>query len=589
MTERATEAAPEAPGEIPEGALDDAETSEGEAEDDAAWTPESDRTPETLRRLRELRRGHRSRRNRELGLAGYTVLLLVLGYGSTFGYRFARQLEYAAAQGDTAEALRRALPSALVLLALALALAAARDALWRGPVIVPRPDVAWLLGQPVDRARVLRPAFRLTASLALAAGVLCAAVGSALLWLAGLTPLGEALALCLPAGVCLPLLAAALALHVERHPSSARRVRALTPCAVLLLMALAAQAATAAAGRRLGVLEAFLLWSGPWGWAAAPVVHATGGPASGAAGAWPVAVALLVAGTLAALWHAHVVAASVPTRLLRVRAATAATVASVLWSIELRAARLAVSDAVGGHGGRARRRLLPIPRHRHLVVVWRDAVALLRAPGRLAGAALWTGAGAGGAGLAASLHSAGGRTVLLAAALLLGYLAVGKLAEPARLEADDLRRSSWSPFRFATLMLHHALVPALAGALLALLAAIPFALNGGTRALALMPLCALTFAAAAILAAVRGPVRTELLFLGLSTPFGDPSAFVFALWYTAPALVSVTGLTLALGGTLGPEPSGGALAYAVASALALPAGVLLAAHRLSGKLRGPKR
>ncbi|GAA2608638.1 hypothetical protein [Streptomyces axinellae] len=564
--------------------------SEYDGEDDGAgWTPDLDRTPETLRRLRELRRDHRGRRNRELGVLAYTLFLLVLGYGSTLGYRFARQLEYAAAQGDTAEALRRALPTALVLAAFAFALAAARDALWRGPVIVPRPALAWLLDQPVDRARVLRPAFRLTAALALTAGVLGAEGGAALLWLAGLAPLGEALALCLPAGVCLPLLAVSLGLHVERRPQQAHLVRRLTPYAVLLLAALAAAAAWAATGGRSGVPEACLLWSGPWGWAVVPVVHAVRVPASGTAGAWPVAVVLLASCTLAALWHAHRGAASVPSRLLRARAATAATVASVLWSAELRAARLAVSEALGGQGSRSGRLRLPMPRNRRLVVVWRDAAALLRSPGRLGGAALWTAAGAGLAGLAASLHSPVSRTVLLAAALLFGYLGVGKLAEPARLEADDLRRSSWSSFRFATLMLHHALVPALAGGLLALLAAVPFALNGGTRALALMPLCALTFAAAAVLAAVRGPVRTELLFLGVPTPFGDPSVVVFVLWYAGPALVSVTGLTLALGGTLGPGSAAGVSGYALALLLALPAGMLPVARRLSGKLHAAGR
>ena len=557
--------------------------------DGAGWTPDLDRTTETLSRLRELRRDHRGRRKRELGVLAYTLFLFALGYGSTLGYRFARQLEYAAAQGDTAEALRRALPSSLVLAALALALAAARDALWRGPVVVPRPALAWLLDQPVDRARVLRPAFRLTAVLALAAGVLGAEGGAALLWLTGLAPLGEALALCLPAGTCLPLLAVALALQVERHPRLARRIRALTPYVVVLMAALTGAAAWGAAGKRLGVVEACLLWSGPWGWAAVPVVHTVGGPASGAAAAWPVAVALLGCCTLAAFWHAHRGAPSVPSRLLRARAATAATVASVLWSAELRAARLAVSEAMDGQGSRPRRVRLPMPRNRRLVVVWRDAAALLRSPGRLGGAALWTAAGAGLAALAASLHSPGGRTVLLAVALLLGYVGVGKLAEPARLEADDLRRSAWSPFRFTTLMLHHALVPALAGGLLALLAAVPFALNGGSRALALMPLCALTFAAAAVLAAVRGPVRTGLLFLGVPTPFGDPGVVVFVLWYAAPALVSVTGLTLALGGTLAPGPAAGVPGSTGALLVALPAGLLLVAHRLSAKLRAAGR
>lgn len=145
--------------------------------EETAWTTEYDRTSETLRWLRDKRRGHRSRRNRDLGVIGYSLVLLAGGYGTTFVYRFARRLQHAAAHGDALEAIRRALPAGLVLLALGLALIAARDALWRGPVLVPGPDAAWLLGQPVDRARVLRPYFRLSAGLAVAGGLLCAVAG----------------------------------------------------------------------------------------------------------------------------------------------------------------------------------------------------------------------------------------------------------------------------------------------------------------------------------------------------------------------------------------------------------------------------
>ncbi|WP_259670825.1 DUF6297 family protein [Streptomyces sp. ID38640] len=160
-----------------------------------------------------------------------------------------------AAHGDVLEAIRRALPAGLVLLALSLAVIAARDALWRGPVIVPGPVAAWLLSQPVDRTRVLRPYFRLTAGLAVVGGVLCAVAGGVLLRLTGLSSLGPGLAACLPAGLCLPLLAVVLALQVERRTSLGARVRAWTPYAVLLLVVLVAQTAWAATGHRLPVLE----------------------------------------------------------------------------------------------------------------------------------------------------------------------------------------------------------------------------------------------------------------------------------------------------------------------------------------------
>ncbi|MGY1438987.1 DUF6297 family protein [Streptomyces reniochalinae] len=558
---------------------------------DAAWSPEYDRTRETLRWLRDKRRAHRGQRNRDLAVTAYAVLLLGVGYGSTLGYRFAQRLGHLAADDHTCEAIRRALPAVLILLACGLAVLAARDALWRGPVLVSRPDLSWPLAQPVRRERMLRPAFRLTASLMTLGGVLCAVGGAVLLRLTGSAPLGPALALSLPAGVCLPLLAAALALHVERRARWARRVRKLTPYAVLLLVALAGQAAWAASADRpadgqravLRVLEAAELWSGPWGWAAQPVLHATGGHAPG----WPVATALLVAVTAAAVSHAHRSAGTIPTRRLRARAATAATVASVLWSVELRAAKLAVAEALAD-GASGTRRRLPAPRSRRLVVVWRDAVALLRAPGRLVGAALWIAAGAGTASVAVASEGAA-RLVVLAVALALGWFGVGRLAETARLEADDLRRSSWSPFRFRGLMFQHALVPAALGAVLAALAAVPFALYGGERALLLMPLCAPPFAAAAVLAAVRGPVRTELMSLGLVTPAGDASAFVFLFWYAAPFLTTVTSLTagLARSGALDPGAPAEALLRPVMTTLTLTAGLLFATARRVKKLLHP--
>ncbi|MFE7539408.1 hypothetical protein [Streptomyces platensis] len=547
--------------------------------DATAWTPEYDRTSETLRWLRDKRRSHRSRRNRDLGVIGYSLVLLAGGYGTTFVYRFAKRLEHAAADGDALEAIRRTLPAGLVLLALSLVVLAARDALWRGPVIVPGPDAAWLLSQPVDRARVLRPYFRLTAGLAVIAGVLCAVAGGILLHLTGLSSLRTGLASCLPAGLCLPLLAVVLALQVERRTSLGTRVRAWTPYAVLLLVMLVAQAGWAAAGHRLPVLEQVELWSGPWGWAAQPVVHAAGGSAH----PWPAAVALLVVLTAAATLYAHAVSATVPTTQLRARAATATTVASVMWSVELRAAKLAVSEALERDGHKSRRRL-PMPRSKYLVVMWRDAVALLRAPGRVGSAALWTGAGAAMSGMAASLDGRS-RVAAVVMALFFGYLAVGQLAESARWEADDLRRSSWSPFRFATLMLHHAIVPAGLGAVLACLAAAPFALKGAAWALLVMPVCAPPFAAASIVAAVRGPVRSELLFIGIPTPFGDLSFFVFLLWYAAPLLISVTTLSFALETVLAHGAGVEALACMGLVSLALTAVLLLGASHLARKLR----
>ena len=179
------------------------------------------------------------------------------------------------------------------------------------------------------------------------------------------------------------------------------------------------------------------------------------------------------------------------------------------------------------------------------MVVWRDGLTLLRAPGRLGRAALWAAAATGSVGLGADL---GGerRPVGLVIGLLCGYLAVGALAESARVETDDLRRAAWSPFRFRTLMLQHAVVPAVVGAALGAAAAVPFAVQGAPRALLVMPLCALPFTAAALYGACRGPARTQLMFLGGGSPVGAPGPLIFLAWYAAGPLVAVTVLSLVL-------------------------------------------
>jgi hypothetical protein len=549
------------------GTPDELHEADGPGEDeDVPWSEEDDdRTDETLAWLRRKRRAHRRARGRETAVLVYTVLIAVAGYGSSFVVSFLRGLEDGSGYADAARDLRAAMPALFALFTVAVAVLAARDALWRGPVVVPGPTVGWLLAQPVRRGTVLRPWFRLSAGLSLIPGLLVGVLGAAVLRVTGLAPIGTALAAVLPAALCLPLLAVALGMAVERRPALARAVRRCTAPAVLLLAALTAQTVSAVNGHRSAPLEQAELWTGPWGWAAQPVVRAIGGTAPGR----PAAVALLVAATAAAVAFAYRDAAHVPTARLRERAATATTVSSVAWSLELRAAKLAIMDAGDGIPVRAVRLRPPRGRlGRHLVVAWRDLLTLLRTPGRLGKAAVWTACGAAVAGLGADL---GGerRWVGLVAGLLFGYFAVGALAEPARLETDDVRRAAWAPYRFRTLMLHHGVVPSVLGAALGLLAAVPYAAAGvADWPLLMLPLCAPPFTAAALFSACRGPARTQLLFLGGGSPLGGPGPFIYVAWYAAGPLVTITALTLALG----PVVHGGA---ATASAVVQAAVVVV--------------
>ncbi|MFE1408993.1 hypothetical protein ACFW5D_36750 [Streptomyces sp. NPDC058770] len=77
----------------------------------------------------------------------------------------------------------------------------------------------------------------------------------------------------------------------------------------------AVQASLAAQGHRVRPLEAVELWSGPWGWAAQPVLAAAGRDVP----LWPTALVLLAA-TAAALAYAGKTVAELPTAVLRSRA-----------------------------------------------------------------------------------------------------------------------------------------------------------------------------------------------------------------------------------------------------------------------------
>ncbi|MEC4019941.1 hypothetical protein [Streptomyces sp. H27-D2] len=554
-----------------------------DAEDEGVWAEgvwaeeDDDRTDETLTWLRAKRRAHLRQRRRDLAVLVYCVILVVLGYGSGYVVRFLRELKIGADYSGLGADIQHTVPAVFVTVTLGLAVFAARDALWRGPVVVDGPSVGWLLAQPVRRAAVLRPRFQLSAVLALVPGLLAALAAAVVLRVISLASFGGALIAVLPAALCLPLLAVGLGMAVERRPQLSRRVRRLTAPAALLLALAAGQVALAGTGHRSAPLEWIELWSGPWGWAAQPVVTATGGSAPG----WPAAVVLLVAAAAAAVLCGYRDAAHVPTAQLRGRAATASAVSSGVWSLELRAAKLAVMEAGGDEPKRQLR--LPPPRSKYLVVVWRDLLALLRAPGRLGRALAWAACAAATAGLGAGL---GGEKLVigLVVGLLFGYFAVGALAEPARLETDDVRRAAWSPFRFRTLMLMHAIVPTLLGMLLGLLVAVPYALAGSPWPLLLMPLCAVPFAAAAVFGACRGPARTSLMFIGGGSPVGGPGPFLFIAWYAAGPLVAVGGLTFILNAALAHGTDARAAGNVIWVAALLAAGLLFFASRSADRL-----
>jgi hypothetical protein len=531
----------------------------------AAWTEEDDWTPEALALLRRLRTPHRVGRAKQGAFTLYCVLLGLVIWGGMPSLGLFLQQRMGADYTGHGGQLLAALPSGVTAVALGTVLVVLRDAMWRGPVVPPRAAMDWLLVHPVRPRPVLRPWFWLSCALAAFPGLVATCGAMVALGLMDRVGLAAAFGWCLVGGLCVPLLATSAAVWVERSDRAARWVRRLTPAAVLAVLGLVVQCGFAVAGHRVGWLERGELWSGPWGWAG---IAALGPTHAAVPGAW-VAAVLLVGGTGVALVLADRTAADIPLHRLRERARTAAGVLAALRKVELRAARLAVNSAGGSRPWHRLR--LPVPRQKWLIVPWRDATALLRAPSRLGRAVLLT---APALLCAVPAHSSRGLPswVAAGAALVFGYMAVAQLLEPARVDTDDLRRSSWSPYRITGLMLRHAIVPVVLGGLLAALAALVVTLAGGGPAVWLAPVLVPALVAAGLVNACRGVMRRDLFMSPAGGAGGGTGPLVFAAWYVAGPALAVLVLSAPLSDAVRADTGAacvpvGALALALAAVL----------------------
>ncbi|MER8184356.1 hypothetical protein [Kitasatospora sp. NPDC094015] len=503
----------------------------------ADWTAEDDWTDEALTLLRTLRAPHRRSRAGQIAFMVYCTVLVLVAWGVTPSFGLLLQSSMGADYTGHGPTLLAALPSAVAAASLATLLLAARDGLWRGPVIPPRATADWLLPHPVRPRRVLRPWFWLSCALATAPGVLAAAGAMVVLALTTHASLPAAFGWCLLGGVCLPLLATCTGLAVERSDRVAAAVHRLTPWVTVAVLLLATQSVFAAQGHRVGRLERIELWSGPWGWAGLAALAPT--PAA-RPGAWA-AAALLVLLTAGCVVLADRYCGDIAPARLRERARTAAGVLAALRTVELRAARLTVSSTTKGRGPRRLR--LPAPRARWLAVPWRDALTLLRAPARLGRALLLT---VPSALCAYLVHSASGLVSWggTALALLFGYLATAQLLEPARIETDDARRASWSPYPFAGLMLRHAVVPTVLGVVAGAVAAGAAVIAGSGGRAWLAPAAVPAMVAAGLVNACRGFIRQDLMFGSARAPGSGGGPLLFAAWYAAGPAVAVVVLTV---------------------------------------------
>lgn len=468
---------------------------------------------------RRRRRAHRppGQLSDQLALAYVVVLYaLILGW-STF--RTVRQTSAAPAEAARlAELVARLGPAAL----LVGLVAALRYATWQGPVVFGAADVQLLLAAPLPRAALVRPrlAWGLVAGAAL--GGLVGLGAFLLLWAELAVPAGPLLAAGVLGPAAVGLLAAALGWLVEESPARARAVLRLSPFALLLAPA-------------LWVTPDVALWSGPWGWAVGPIVAAAGGRVPG----WPFQAVLLALAAAAALTVAWRHAGAAPTEELARRAALRGGVAASVYLLDVRGVALLRHQATRALLGIRRVRLRP-PRVRWLAIPWRDVLATLRAPGRLG----WATALAGAAVLSAA--AAPDRRALVAAAVLAGYLAAGRLVEPVRMEADQPDAHRQLTWRYGSLVLQHCLLPTAMLAALGMLGVVAARLTGllptAARGFALagtLPAAAVLVLAAAI-AGRRGRVPVELLALG------DAGAIALLGWIMTGPLLAETLLGLAI-------------------------------------------
>jgi hypothetical protein len=554
-----------------------------------------DSTGATFALLRQLRRGHGRKQAANAAYWAYLAAVIVVSYGGSLIVTAYRALRHPPPPTADAPQLLHAGPAALTVLTLLVFLVLLRDALWRGPVTVPQATADWLLGTPVARRRLLRPRFRGSAAGALLVGAVAGIVPAAALVALGLGGRsdGEVLRLAGASMVSMSLLfalATGLAGLIERYPGTGRWVRAATPVALAAAVLLAGLAAWAGLGRLPAAVAAAALWSGPWGWAAQPVIatagHAITGPAAAGPAAagnpapwWPLALGLLAAAALAALACADRAVAGVPAAALRARARTLGAMSAAALSMNTRA--VATAYAAAGGARRARFRLPP-PRRRELVMLWRDLLALLRSPARLVSAVLL-------ALLAAALIGVAGHgrpvsLVLVGCGVSLGYLAAAWLCEGARLDADDPRRSVPLPIRFESLAWWHAAVPCLV--LLAAVgvpAAVACAAAGDLRPLALLVVTIPVLVTGALVNVFRGSFSPSML-VGADTPVGNTAALNIVFWYAWGTVLAVLPMTVLIASALG-SPGPAPLVRALVIGAGLAAGLGVYATRRARRLR----
>ncbi|MFD0340252.1 hypothetical protein ACFVH0_16450 [Streptomyces sp. NPDC127117] len=492
-----------------------------------------DSASEALRFLHKARSSSREEQRRSFWFVLYTIVLVGGFWGVPALIVWSRTVQAdgsAARMSDLASEVSLFLVPTVLFLVLLLS---ARGAMWRGPVVLDGPTVHLLLPSRVGRRALLLPRLRASAVLWSVIGAAVGALAGFLLQDISARPWTLLAAAGAVSGVCAALVSCAAGTLVERYAVAlARRAGALFAAGWAVAVAAAVVTVLSWRGWEIRWLAQVLLWSGPWGWSAQPLLWALGVVGPQAAVGSVLSLCAAVLGLLLSVRELP----RIPQSALRLRATVAARVGASVLMLDLRQARSGVPAL------RARRSVplmrLPIPRHASLLVPWRDLSCLLRHPSRLGWALVWLVLALGGASSASSLVATSQLLAVLGSLLAL-YLAAAQLTEPARLESDDVRRSTNLGWSFRALALLHAVVPlavllvgVAAGAAVCVLAGAPVGLMASLTA------CVPGLVTAALVSSYRGVMPIHLL-MGADTPMGNTGPWQAVLWYGRGPLVAI--------------------------------------------------
>lgn len=401
-------------------------------------------------------------------------------------------------------------------------LGAARFGRWQGPVSFSPADVLLLLMAPLEAAALVRPKLEH----GLLAGAACGAAVGVLLILVvagGPAGLGAGRSVGGVSGIAaVAVLAVAISWLVQSSRRSLPLLRRTSPMVFVLAVGLVLLNST--------VNTAIGVWSGPWGWAIAPLAGQQG---------WPLALGLLVLTALATATWARRRAGSASVEMFMARAGTRSALGGAALSLDYRSAALVYRAAQPHTRAWLPQVRVPPPAGARWVIPWRDAVAAWRGPSRAA----WAAGLCAATTLEALSHPGKLLPSLLAAVGL--YFAAALLAEPLRMDVDaPERRVALLGWSLPRVLLAHCVLPLMvlvpvAAATVA--ASVLFGVAGVTT-LALLPTLLAPALATAVLASALaarrgGRIDEALLLKLLGTDPTNPGAMAFLVILLAPWLL----------------------------------------------------